>query len=91
MWKRKQFNKGQTHFENRLGKGKAGGGEGGGGLGAEGGGGSGGVFSGGGDMCSLALQLVSAAAAAAVKDRCPPQGRLSSLRGFQSRKCRFRF
>lgn len=25
MWKRKQFNKGQTHFENRLGKGKAGG------------------------------------------------------------------
>lgn len=39
MWKRKQFNKGQTHFENRLGKGKGGGGTGGGGLGLEGGGG----------------------------------------------------
>lgn len=40
MWKRKQFNKGQTHFENRLGKGK-GGRDWGGGLGLEGGAGGG--------------------------------------------------
>lgn len=31
MWKRKQFNKGQTRFENRLGRGGSGGSGGGGG------------------------------------------------------------
>lgn len=38
MWKRKQFNKGQTHFENRLGKEKAGGRGSKGGCGLGGGG-----------------------------------------------------
>lgn len=73
MWKRKQFNKGQTHFENRLGKGKAGG------RGSKGGRGLGGGGRGQreevvvGSRSRLPLRLVSGAI---VKDHCPSQGRL---------------
>lgn len=85
MWKRKQFNKGQTHFENRLGKGKVGGG----GMGRFGGrkGEAAGreeevmvavvvVFSAWGVCVCPRLPPLRLVSGAVVKDHCPPQGRL---------------